>query len=109
MEKLCDSPPEPFAPAERPLSGIKVVDMAHVIAGPVSARVLAEQGAEVLHVSAPLAPDDFRVVLDTGFGKRSAFVDLNNDGFLDLVVTSNCSRRFSRRRTSSYSLSVRAR
>ncbi|HKU94935.1 MAG TPA: CoA transferase [Vineibacter sp.] len=77
VDKIADSAPEPFAPAPRPLSGIRVLDMAHVLAGPVCARVLAEQGADVLHVSEPLKPDDFRVVLDTGLGKRAAFIDLN--------------------------------
>ena len=77
IEKIGDSPPEPFAPAARPLSGIRVLDMAHVLAGPVTSRVLAEQGADVLHVSAPHQPDQFTYVLDTGIGKRRAFVDLD--------------------------------
>jgi crotonobetainyl-CoA:carnitine CoA-transferase CaiB-like acyl-CoA transferase len=39
--------------------------------------VLAEQGAEVLHVSSPQRPDPIHTVIDTGFGKRCAFVDLD--------------------------------
>jgi len=85
VEKIGEGSPEPFGPGDRPLSGIRVLDMAHVLAGPVSARVLAEQGADVLHASAPLAPEDFRVVLDTGFGKRSAFIDLNRQQDIDQV------------------------
>jgi crotonobetainyl-CoA:carnitine CoA-transferase CaiB-like acyl-CoA transferase len=76
IERIGDGDPTPFARSERPLSGIRVVDMAHVLAGPVTSRVLAEQGAEVIHVSAPYQPDPAHVVIDTGFGKRSAFVDL---------------------------------
>ncbi len=77
IERIGDSDPVPFQPGPRPLSGIRVVDMAHVLAGPVTSRVLAEQGAEVIHVSAPHQPDPVHVVIDTGFGKRSAFVNLD--------------------------------
>ena len=77
IERIGDSDPVPFTPGPRPLSGIRVVDMAHVLAGPVTSRVLAEQGAEVIHVSAPHQPDPVHVVIDTGFGKRSAYVNLN--------------------------------
>ncbi len=83
VEKIGDSEPEPFEPAARPLSDIRVLDMSHVLAGPISARVLAEQGADVLHISAPLYPDDFRVAMDTGFGKRNAYVDLGRNSDLD--------------------------
>lgn len=75
--KLGDSPPEPLAPAARPLSGVRVLDFTHVIAGPLSTRLLAEQGADVLHVSSPHHPDPLPMVMDTGHGKRSAFLDLN--------------------------------
>jgi crotonobetainyl-CoA:carnitine CoA-transferase CaiB-like acyl-CoA transferase len=77
IERIGDSDPMPFAPGPRPLSGIRVVDMAHVLAGPVTSRVLAEQGAEVIHVSAPHQPDPVHVVIDTGFGKRSAYINLD--------------------------------
>jgi crotonobetainyl-CoA:carnitine CoA-transferase CaiB-like acyl-CoA transferase len=77
IERIGDGDKMPFTPGPRPLSGIKVVDMAHVLAGPVTSRVLAEQGAEVIHVSAPRQPDPIQVMVDTGFGKRSAFVDLD--------------------------------
>lgn len=77
IELIGDSSPEPFTPADRPLSGIRVVDMGHVLAGPVVSRQLAEQGAEVLHVSAAHQPDPAHIVVDTGFGKRSAFANLD--------------------------------
>lgn len=70
------SPPEALGPGARPLSGVRVVDMGHVLAGPVVSRVLAEQGAEVIHVSAPHQPDGHLIDLDTGWGKRTAFIDL---------------------------------
>jgi len=43
-----------------------------------------EGGKEFLDVSKEMGPDFLRV----GYQRGSAFVDLNNDGFLDLVVTS---------------------
>ena len=35
------------------LSGIKVVDFGHFVAGPLTAVMLADQGAEVVHVDRP--------------------------------------------------------
>jgi hypothetical protein len=77
LRKLGDSPPEPFLPAERPLSGIRVLDASHVIAGPSTGRLLAEQGAEVLQVSNPAERETQQIIMDLGFGKRAAYIDLN--------------------------------
>lgn len=74
--RIAEGSAQPFERAERPLSGLKVLDASHVIAGPAAARLLAEQGANVLRVSAPHQPDPQHIVMDTGFGKRSAFIDL---------------------------------
>lgn len=78
IQRLGLSDAEPLLPAARPLAGLRVVDMGHVLAGPVVSRVLAEQGAEVMHVSAPHIPDPNHVVADTGFGKRTAFADIRS-------------------------------
>jgi CoA-transferase family III len=51
--KIGDSDPEPFTPAARPLSGLRVLAATHVIAGNVMARTLAEHGAEVLQIAHP--------------------------------------------------------
>ena len=77
IEKIGDSAPEPFQPAPRPLSGVRVLDVTHVLAGPASTRTLAEQGAEVLHISALHQMDTPRVGIDTGLGKRQAFLDID--------------------------------
>jgi crotonobetainyl-CoA:carnitine CoA-transferase CaiB-like acyl-CoA transferase len=77
IEKIGDSDRVPFKPGKRPLDGIRILDMAHVLAGPVTARVMAEQGADVLHVSAPHQQDSIPTVIDTGFGKRNTYIDLN--------------------------------
>lgn len=59
-----------------PLSGIRVLDLSRIIAGPMAGRALAELGAEVLRISAPDLPFVEGVVIDTGFGKRNAHADL---------------------------------
>jgi crotonobetainyl-CoA:carnitine CoA-transferase CaiB-like acyl-CoA transferase len=48
-----------------------------VLAGPVASRVLAEQGADVIHVSAAHQPDGALIDIDTGLGKRTTFIDLD--------------------------------
>ncbi len=77
IEKIGDSEPEPFAAAARPLSDVRVVDFTHVLAGPVTSRTLAEQGADVLHICAQHQPDPTRLNIDTGPGKRSALIDVD--------------------------------
>ncbi|KRA53085.1 CoA transferase [Devosia sp. Root635] len=79
VKRMSESDAEPLGPARRPLQGIRVVDMGHVLAGPVVSRTLAEQGADVIHVSPPHMPDPNHVIADTAFGKRTAFADLRSD------------------------------
>ena len=76
--KIADSEPELFAPAERPLSGLKVLDLTRILAGPIAARTLAEHGADVLMVTAQGLPQISEHVLDTSHGKRSCFLDLRD-------------------------------
>jgi hypothetical protein len=76
--RVGDSESQILGRAERPLAGLRVVDMGHVLAGPIVSRCLAEQGADVLHVSAPHLPDPNHIVVDTGFGKRTAYADLRS-------------------------------
>ena len=61
----------------RPLSGVRVLDLTRVLAGPTCARTLAEHGAEVLHVRGPKLPSIEPFVIDTNPGKRSCFLDLD--------------------------------
>jgi crotonobetainyl-CoA:carnitine CoA-transferase CaiB-like acyl-CoA transferase len=62
--------------AGRPLSGIRVLDLTRVIAGPVCGRALAAHGADVMRVTAPHLPDMPDLDIDTGRGKLSAHLDL---------------------------------
>ena len=74
--KLADSDPKPLPNGPRPLSGIRVLDLTRILAGPMSARTLAEHGAEVLMVTAERLPQIPEHVIDTNHGKRSTFLDL---------------------------------
>lgn len=81
--RIGDAPAEPLpgppadAPGARPLSGVRVLDLTRVLAGPTCARTLAEHGAQVLHLRSPALPSIEPFVIDTNVGKRSCFVDLD--------------------------------
>jgi crotonobetainyl-CoA:carnitine CoA-transferase CaiB-like acyl-CoA transferase len=83
--KIGDSPPEKLPEGDRPLSGIRVLDLTRVLAGPTCARTLAEHGADVLKITAPhiAARDDQEY--DTGHGKLSARLDLRQPAELDTL------------------------
>ena len=74
--RMGDSPPQPRGVADRPLSGVRVLDLTRVIAGPECGRTLASYGADVLHVTSPHLPHLPSHVMDLGMGKRSAWLDL---------------------------------
>ncbi|MEV5370655.1 CoA transferase [Streptomyces albogriseolus] len=59
-----------------PAAGLRVLDLTRVVAGPVATRTLALLGADVLRLDPPGLPELPDQHTDTGFGKRSALVDL---------------------------------
>ncbi|MFI1370412.1 CoA transferase [Streptomyces longwoodensis] len=59
-----------------PAAGLRVLDLTRVLAGPVATRTLALLGADVLRLDAPHLPELADQHADTGFGKRSATLDL---------------------------------
>ena len=72
-----DSSP-PLALGDKPLRGIRVVELSRVIAGPVAGRTLAAHGADVLWVTSPNLPDLPSLDSDMARGKRSVQLDLNS-------------------------------
>lgn len=76
ITKLGDAPVRRLPPSERPLAGVKVLDLTRIVAGPVCGRTLAAHGADVLLVTSPHLPSVEPLVIDTGRGKRSCHLDL---------------------------------
>jgi crotonobetainyl-CoA:carnitine CoA-transferase CaiB-like acyl-CoA transferase len=85
VDRIADAPAHRLPAADRPLSGVRVLDLTHVIAGPACGRTLAAHGADVLHVGAAHLPTLRPLVIDFGFGKRSTHIDLRTpDGMATL-------------------------
>ncbi|ACL38543.1 L-carnitine dehydratase/bile acid-inducible protein F [Pseudarthrobacter chlorophenolicus A6] len=72
--------PQPGGDPRRPLLGVRVLDLTRVIAGPVSTRLLAALGADVLRIDPTALPELSDQFVDTSFGKRSAVADLGRPG-----------------------------
>jgi hypothetical protein len=62
---------------QRPLQGIRVLDLTRVLAGPVATRFLAGLGADVLRIDPPTW-DEPGVVPEVTLGKRCARLDLKD-------------------------------
>lgn len=84
VTKIADGPPVPFPPrATAPLSGVRVLDLTRVLAGPACGRTLAQYGADVLYIASPSLPSTPGFVTDTNHGKLSAFLDLTRPDDLE--------------------------
>lgn len=75
IERIGDAAPRAPRDTTRPL---RMLDFSRVIAGPMAGRTLAEHGADVLLISGPGLPSIASLVIDTGFGKRAAEIDLRS-------------------------------
>jgi CoA-transferase family III len=65
--------------SSRPLTGLKVVDLTRVIAGPTVTRGLAELGASVMRVISPNIPDWVALHIDLNWGKWNTYLALENE------------------------------
>ena len=85
--KIGDSAPEKLPDGDRPLSGIRVLDLTRVLAGPTCARTLAEHGADVLKITGKHLPNIGYQEYDTGHGKLSAHLDLREPRDVEILQT----------------------
>lgn len=80
MERIGDAAPAPL-PAlhtdQRPLTGLRVLDLTRIVAGPVAGRTLAALGADVMLVNAPHLPN-VGLIAETSRGKLSCHIDLRD-------------------------------
>jgi hypothetical protein len=79
IEKIGEAAPKPWPAGDRPLAGLRVLDLSRVIAAPVAGRTLAVHGADVLLISGPDLPAIPWLTIDTGRGKLTSFVELKSE------------------------------
>jgi len=67
-------------PASGPLSGLKVIELAHIMAGPFCGQLLADMGADVIKVEKVPGGDDTRRMVPPQIdGESAAFMILNRN------------------------------
>ncbi|MDE2700136.1 MAG: CoA transferase [Gemmatimonadota bacterium] len=77
----------PERDGQAPLTGIRVIDFGHYIAGPLTGMLLADQGAEVIKVDRPGRPDwDTPANGVFNRGKQRITLDLKNVDDLAMAV-----------------------
>jgi crotonobetainyl-CoA:carnitine CoA-transferase CaiB-like acyl-CoA transferase len=79
IEKIGEAAPKPWSGGDRPLAGLRALDLSRVIAGPVAGRTLAAHGADVLLISGPDLPAIPWLTIDTGRGKLTSFIELKSE------------------------------
>ncbi|REE99610.1 CoA transferase [Thermomonospora umbrina] len=82
LTRTDDAPARPLGPVPdrplRPMAGLRVLDLTRVLAGPVGTRTLALLGADVLRVDPPHLGEIPSQHTETGSGKRSTLLDLDD-------------------------------
>src|SRR5262245_49420521 len=79
ITRIGEAAPRPWPKGNRPLAGIRVLDLSRVIAGPVAGRTLAAHGADVLLISGPDLPAIPWLTTATGRGKLTSFLELRSE------------------------------
>lgn len=80
-----------------PLQGIRVLDFTNNVAGPCSTMLMAERGAEVIHIEKPVLGDDCRYFqplvdeqsfyyLQQNRGKKSVVLDLKDERAKEIIL-----------------------
>ena len=62
-----------------PLAGYRVLELAHLIAGPVCGMYLADMGADVIRIEQPTGGDASRTTYGTHRGESAVFVTVNRN------------------------------
>ncbi|VWB40454.1 CoA transferase [Burkholderia metallica] len=85
VQAATDAVAHAWRPAEdRPLRGIRVLDLTRILAGPVATRLLAGLGADVLRID-PYGWEEPGTVPDVVLGKRCARLNLKDAADLDTL------------------------
>ena len=88
----CDWGPAQTEASTKPLSGIKVLELARILAGPWCGQLLADLGAEVIKIERPGSGDDTRhwgppfVMSDAGENLGAAYYHSANRGKRSIAV-----------------------
>ncbi|MGH3252530.1 MAG: CaiB/BaiF CoA transferase family protein [Trebonia sp.] len=75
-------PPEAAGARERPMTGLRVLDLTQILAGPSSGRILGEFGAEVIKINAPHRKIFAHGVINRG--KKSILLDVRSPAGQDV-------------------------
>src|SRR3990170_7264750 len=81
--------------SHKPLTGIRVMDLTQVFAGPTCTRILADLGAEVIRMEAPSRLDVVRNILHVDNDgqqlpwERAVYFTIRNAGKKEIVVDLN--------------------
>jgi len=82
LTRIGNAPPLAWpnlARTDRPLAGLRVLDLTRILAGPACGRTLAAYGADVMLVNSPHLPN-IEAIADLSRGKRSTLADLREEG-----------------------------
>lgn len=87
IERIGDAAPlawPKITDADRPLRGLRMLDLTRILAGPTCGRTLAAYGAEVMLVNSPRLPN-IDSIAETSRGKLSVHLDLLDPNGVDTL------------------------